>query len=100
MGRLGQALNEPPIALVARQVAPLAVPARQERLEVVQHEQAATRLQARHELRDTLLQRGGEFRGRRLGEEGDTVGDQLLAGGGVPDRAPEHGLEQIGRAHV
>ena len=50
VGRLGQAPDQPPVALVARQVAALGVPARQQRLQVVEHQQAAARLQARHEL--------------------------------------------------
>ncbi|HEX6554367.1 MAG TPA: hypothetical protein VF026_16500 [Ktedonobacteraceae bacterium] len=73
--RLGQAPDQPPVALVARQVAPRAVPALEQRLQVVEHQQAAAGLQAREELRDTLLQRRGEGGGRRLGEEGDAVGD-------------------------
>ena len=93
MGRLGQAPDESPVALVARQVAALAVTAFEQRLQVVEDQQAAACLQARHELGDTLLQRDGEGGGRGLGEEGDAVGDQLLAGGGVAHRAPEHRLE-------
>ena len=107
MDRLGQTLDQPSVALVAGQVVALWVTARQQGFQVIEHQQTAARLQARHELRDTLLQRGGEICGRRLGEEGDTVGDQLLAGGGVPDRAPEHRLElrsqatsQVGGQHA
>ncbi|HEX6478204.1 MAG TPA: hypothetical protein VF043_05120 [Ktedonobacteraceae bacterium] len=93
VGRLGQAPDQPPVALVAWQIATFRVTALEQGLQVVEDQQAAARLQARHELRDALLQRGGEICGRRLGEEGDTVGDQLLARGGVAHRAPEHGLE-------
>ena len=93
MDRLGQTLDQPSVALVAGQVVALWVTARQQGFQVIEHQQTAARLQARHELRDTLLQRGGEICGRRLGEEGDTVGDQLLAGGGVTYRAPEHRLK-------
>ena len=98
MGRLGQAPDESPVALVARQVAALAVTAFEQRLQVVEDQQAAACLQARHELGDTLLQRDGEGGGRGLGEEGDAVGDQLLAGGGVAHRAPEHRLELLRQA--
>ena len=93
MGRLGQASNQPPVALVACQVVALAVPALEQRLQVVEDQQAAMGLQAREQLRDALLQRGGELSGRGLGEEGDAVGDQLRASGGVAHRAPEHRLE-------
>ncbi len=91
--RLGQALNQPPVALVAGQVVALAVTALEQRLQVVEYQQAAMGLQEGQELRDALLQRRGEGGGRRLGEEGDAVGDQLLAGRRVTDRAPEQCLE-------
>jgi hypothetical protein len=93
VGRLGQTPDEPPESLVACQIVPLAVPALQQRLQVVEHQQAAPGLQARKQLRDALLKRRGELRGRRLGEEGDAVGDQFLAGRRVAHRAPEHRLE-------
>lgn len=35
---------------------------------------------------------------RVSGEEDDAVGDQLLARGGVPEGAPEHGLELLSQA--
>ncbi|TMC85272.1 MAG: hypothetical protein E6J22_20270, partial [Chloroflexi bacterium] len=79
VGRLAQALDQPPVALVTGQVGALGVTAHQQHLQVVEHQQAAARLQAGHELVDALLQRGGEGSRWCLGEEGDAVGDQLLA---------------------
>ncbi len=89
------AQDEAPVALVAWQVPAFGVTARQQRLQVVEHQQAALGLQACQQLGDALLQRCGECGGRRLGEESDAVGDQLLARRCVTYRAPKYGLKPV-----
>src|SRR2546429_2913289 len=66
-------------------------------LQIVQDEQAAPLLQASGQLVDALFQRGGELGGWGFREEGEAVGDQVLTGGGIPDGAPQHGVELGGK---
>jgi hypothetical protein len=97
MGGFTQPLDQSPVALVAGTVVALGVFHLEERLQIVQNEQAAPLLQASDQLVDTLFQRGGELGGWGFREEGEAVGDQVLAGRGIPEGAPEHRVELGGK---
>src|SRR5260370_22858005 len=88
MGGVTKPLDQTPVALVAGTVGALGVSFFQERIHIVQHEQAAPLLQASDQLVDALLERRGEGGRWRLREERDAIGDQLLSGAGVSYRAP------------
>jgi hypothetical protein len=93
VGGFTQPLDQAPVALVTGAVVALRVALLQECLQIVQYEQAAPLVQAPDQLVDALFQQRGELGGWRVREEGEAVGDQLLAGRGIPQGAPQHRLE-------
>ena len=97
VGGFTKPLDQSSVALVAGTVVALGVFHLEERLQIVQDEQAAPLLQASDQLVDALFQRGGELGGWGFREEGEAVGDQVLTGGGIPDGAPQHGVELGGK---
>ncbi len=80
-GWIPKPLDQSPIALVTGTVVALRVSLFQQRLQIVQHEQAAPLLQVPDQLVDALFQQRRERGGWSVREEGEAVGDHSSQGG-------------------
>ncbi len=96
MGRLGHAPDQQRVAFIAFAVASLQHPLLEERLQVVEHQQAAPLLQELDQERQRLLAPLRQARGALLRNEGDPVEQDVVQGRGVVQRAPQHAVE-VGR---